>query len=154
MSKILFLTLHRKNRSPGQRFRHEQYLDYLESNGHEIVYSNMLNAKQDRIFYEPGNLLGKMFIGFISFWKRLKDIFRASKFDYIFIFRDAFFFGFFFEWLFKKSKAKLIFDFDDSIYHKDLAYSVIFQQCAISNWNSTTNVFSYNFKIINSEPFT
>lgn len=119
MPRILFLTLHRKDRSPGQRFRHEQYLDFLESKGFEIAYSPMLDASQDKIFYGSGKVLSKIRIGISALLKRAKDVFRANSFDYIFIYRDAFFFGTFFERLFKKSKAKLIFDFDDSIWLKD-----------------------------------
>lgn len=119
MSRILFLTLHRKNRSPGQRFRHEQYLSYLEEQGFEIIYSNMLDEQQDRVFYGSGNTLGKILVGLSSAWKRWKDVRRASQFDYIFIYRDAFFFGTFFEKMFSKSKAKLVFDFDDSIWLQD-----------------------------------
>ena len=119
MPKILFLTLHRKERSPGQRFRHEQYLDYLQENGYEITYSNMLSAKQDKVFYGTGNILGKIGVGISALLLRIKDLLRANRFDYIFIYRDAFFFGIVFEWLFKQTKAKLIFDFDDSIWLQD-----------------------------------
>ncbi|MEP1034882.1 glycosyltransferase family 4 protein [Ekhidna sp.] len=119
MPKILFLTLHRKERSPGQRFRHEQYLDFLEKNGFDITYSNMLTAKQDKVFYGSGNTLGKISVGLSAMLKRFRDVVRANRFDYIFIYRDAFFFGVLFEWLFMRSKAKLIFDFDDSIWLQD-----------------------------------
>lgn len=119
MPKILFLTLHRKDRSPGQRFRHEQYLDHLEENGFQVTYSNLLNEHQDTTFYNPGNYLGKVFIGFQAIFKRLKDVLRASKYEYVFIYRDAFFFGILFEWLFRRTGKKLIFDFDDSIWIED-----------------------------------
>ncbi|MCP4456751.1 MAG: glycosyltransferase family 4 protein [Cytophagales bacterium] len=117
--KILFLTLHRNDRSPGQRFRHEQYLNHLEEQGYEITYSNMLDEQQDKIFYGEGNVLGKIRVGLYSAWKRWKDVLQANQFDYIFIYRDAFFFGTFFERMFSKSKAKLVFDFDDSIWLQD-----------------------------------
>ena len=119
MSKILFLTLHRKDRSPGQRFRHEQYLDFLEENGFEITYSNMLSESQDKPFYGQGNFFSKIKIGLSSVLKRWRDVRRAKEFDFIFIYRDAFFFGTFFEKMLKKSRAKLIFDFDDSIWLND-----------------------------------
>ncbi len=119
MPKILFLTLHRKDRSPGQRFRHEQFLAHLEENGFEITYSNMLSASDDKVFYGAGNTFGKIRVGLKAAFRRLKDLFRASKFDYIFIYRDAFFFGTWFERMFKRSKAKLVFDYDDSIWLRD-----------------------------------
>jgi len=33
MTRMLILAMHRPRRSPGQRFRFEQYLDYLQANG-------------------------------------------------------------------------------------------------------------------------
>ncbi len=119
MPKILFLTLHRKDRSPGQRFRHEQFLTHLEENGFEITYSNMLNASDDKIFYGSGGAFKKVIVGLQSAMRRLKDLRRANQFDYIFIYRDAFFFGTWFERMFKRSKAKLVFDYDDSIWLRD-----------------------------------
>jgi len=119
MANILILALHRKQRAPGQRFRHEQYLDFLETKGHQIEYSELLTANQDKVFYSSGNTLQKTFIGLHAAWKRLMDLFRAKNFDYIFIYRDAFFFGTWFEKQFSKSSAKLIFDFDDSIWLPD-----------------------------------
>lgn len=147
MPKVLFLTLHRKDRSPGQRFRHEQYLDYLAENGFEIVYSHMLNEKQDQIFYGRGGILKKMNVGISSLFKRIKDVFRANKFDYIFIYRDAFFFGIAFEWLFKHSKAKLIFDFDDSIWLRDEnPNQSLFQR--LKNPSKTSKIISYCDSIV------
>lgn len=142
MPKILFLTLHRKERSPGQRFRHEQYLNFLEKKGFEITYSNMLSAKQDKIFYGTGNTAGKIQVGMSAIFKRLKDVFRANRFDYIFIYRDAFFFGVLFEWLFKRSKAKLIFDFDDSIWLQDENANQSFFQ-RLKNPAKTGRIISY-----------
>lgn len=142
MKSILFLTLHRKNRSPGQRFRHEQYLDYLKQNDLEITYSNMLGPKQDHVFYKSGSTLKKMIVGFFATILRLKDILRSNQYDYVFIFRDAFFFGVFFEWLFKKSKAKLVFDFDDSIWLQDEnPNQSIFQK--LKNPAKTGKIISY-----------
>lgn len=140
--KILFLTLHRKRRSPGQRFRHEQYLDYFEKKSFEITYSNMLSQSQDKVFYSSGNLFRKISIGIAATFTRLRDVFRANQFDYIFIFRDAFFFGTFFEWLFKASKAKLIFDFDDSIWLHDVSSNQSFFQ-KLKNPAKTGTIISY-----------
>ena len=141
MSKILFLTLHRKDRSPGQRFRHEQYLSHLEERGFEITYSNMLNEHQDKIFYGQGNTLGKIRIGLSCAWKRWKDVQRAKEFDYIFIYRDAFFFGTFFERMLKKSPAKLIFDFDDSIWlHDENPVQSVFQK--LKNPDKTNKIIA------------
>lgn len=142
MPKILFLTLHRKERSPGQRFRHEQYLKFLEEKGFEITYSNLLSIKQDTVFYGSGNILGKIGVGISSILLRVKDLFRANSFDYIFVYRDAFFFGILFEWLFKQSKAKLVFDFDDSIWLQDDNPNQSFFQ-KLKNPTKTGTIISY-----------
>jgi len=78
--------------------------------------SFLLNEKDDKIFYSKGNYFGKVRIAIKSLFKRIKDLMRASKYDVIFIFREAIFLGTpFFEKRFAK-KSKVIFDFDDSIW--------------------------------------
>jgi glycosyltransferase involved in cell wall biosynthesis len=115
--KILFIVQHRKNRSPGQRFRFEQYLDFLEQHGFEYEFSPLLDAADDERFYAKGNLLGKFWVLLKSTARRVYDVFRANNFDAIFIYREAFMLGtLFFEKQFKKSKAKIIFDYDDAIW--------------------------------------
>jgi len=120
MSKILFIVQHRKNRSPGQRFRCEQYLDSLKNAGFEIEYSNLLSEKDDKRFYAKGQYFFKFIILFKSVCKRFKDIQRAKNADIVFIYREAFMLGStFFEKKFKNTGAKIIYDFDDSIWLND-----------------------------------
>lgn len=115
--KVLFIGNHRQDRSPGQRFRFEQYFDYLNANEVSCEFSNLLNESDDKYFYSKGKWAIKFFILIKCFLKRLKDVKRANDFDVIFIFREAFFTGTtFFERKFKQSTAKVIFDFDDSIW--------------------------------------
>lgn len=115
--KVLIITNHRKDRAPGQRFRFEQYLTYLEENGIEIDFSFLINEKNDSIFYSEGNYIRKVFILLQSCWKRLNNVFHKNEYDVIFIFREALMLGTtFFERRFAKSKAKVIFDFDDAIW--------------------------------------
>lgn len=119
MSSVLFLVLHRKNRSPGQRYRHEQYIQHLRENGIKCSFSPMLSEKDDELFYGAGNGLQKIIIGLRSTVRRLKDVLRASSYDYVYIYRDAFFFGLLFEWLLSKRNTKIIYDFDDAIWLTD-----------------------------------
>lgn len=117
MPKILFVALHRPNRSPSQRFRYEQYLDYLQENGFDYDFSYLINAKDDTIFYSAGNYLQKLQILIKSFAIRFNDILKANQYDIIFVQREALMLGTaFFEKKYSQSKAKLIFDFDDSIW--------------------------------------
>ena len=118
--KILYIVPHRLNRSPGQRFRCEQYLDFLQAENFEITYSNLLNEHDDRIFYSRGKVLQKLYIFIKSLFLRIYDVFRANRYDIIFIYREALMVGCtFYERLFKLSKAKIIYDFDDSIWLND-----------------------------------
>lgn len=120
MPKILFIAAHRPNRSPSQRYRFEQYFDFLRVNGYECEISNIISESDDKIFYTSGNFFLKISITLKSIFTRLKDIHRANNFDIVFIQREAFMTGStFFEKKFASSKAKLIFDFDDSIWLLD-----------------------------------
>jgi hypothetical protein len=109
MPKVLFLTLHRPNRSPSQRFRFEQYLQVLKENGFECEFSYLLNEKDDTVFYKKGHLFTKGLIVLKSISKRLKELFNVSRYDIIFIQRECFMLGSsFFERQFSKSGAKII----------------------------------------------
>jgi glycosyltransferase involved in cell wall biosynthesis len=120
MKKVLFIAMHRKVRSPSQRFRFEQYFEFLESNSIECELSYLISEKYDEVLYSSGNYIGKLLIFIKSWIRRLKDVGRADDFNYIFIQREAFMTGStYFEKKFAKSKAKLIFDFDDSIWLED-----------------------------------
>ncbi len=117
MPKILFIAIHRPGRSPSQRFRFEQYLTFLQQKGWQYDFSNLISARNDKIFYQKGHVIKKAFIFFKSIIIRCNDLLRASKYDVIFIQREAFFTGTtFFERRLAKSSAKVIFDFDDAIW--------------------------------------
>jgi glycosyltransferase involved in cell wall biosynthesis len=122
MKKVLFICLHRTNRSPGQRFRFEQYLNFLKENGFDCKLSILLNEKNDKAFYSKGNYLKKILIYCSTLMIRMGDWFSMNRYDIIFIFRDALMTGStFFEKRFARSKAKIIFDFDDSIWMQNVS---------------------------------
>ena len=122
MPKILFIAAHRPNRSPSQRFRFEQYLSYFKQNGFDYDFSYLISESDDKIFYQPGNFFTKLYIFLKSVLKRWNDLLRASEYDIIFVQREAFMTGStFFEKKFSRSKAKLVFDFDDAIWHLDIS---------------------------------
>src|ERR1700761_5181844 len=117
MKKVLFIATHRPDRAPSQRFRFEQYLTYLHQNNFDCKFSYLFDEKDDKIFYSKGKAFLKVLILLKSVWIRVKNTFAANQFDIIFIQREALVFGPpLFEWLLSKSKAKIIFDFDDSIW--------------------------------------
>ncbi len=117
--KALFLILHRKDRSPGQRYRHEQYVSHLEANGIQCSFSPLLvSEKEDQIFYSKAVFL-KILIGLKALMRRYISIKNANKFDAVYIYRDAFFFGTFFEKWLRKKNVNIIYDFDDAIWLDD-----------------------------------
>lgn len=120
MKKVLFIGMHRANRSPSQRYRFEQYFDYLQANGIQCELSSLITAEDDKILYQGGHYLAKLKIFLKSILIRRKDIVRANDFDFIFIQREAFMTGSTYsERQFAKSTAQVIFDFDDSIWLDD-----------------------------------
>jgi glycosyltransferase involved in cell wall biosynthesis len=122
MPRILFLAAHRPQRSPSQRFRFEQYLPFLEKEGYEFDYSWLIDKDDDVIFYQPGNMMNKARIFIKSWMKRLMDVLKAGNYDIVFVHREAFMTGsVLFEKIIHKSGAKLIFDFDDAIWHYDVS---------------------------------
>jgi glycosyltransferase involved in cell wall biosynthesis len=117
MPKILFIAAHRPDRSPSQRFRFEQYISYLKENGFDSECSFIISEQDDAVFYKPGSYFSKFRIFLKSFRHRLKDARKANQFDIVYVQREAFMTrSIRFEKKFKKSKAKLVFDFDDSIW--------------------------------------
>lgn len=120
MPTVLVISDHRFNRSPSQRYRYEQYIPFLEKNGFTFTFSPIISESDDRIFYNKGKTFLKGLITLRSLWIRFNDMLRFNKFDIVFIQREALFLGStFFERRAYKSKAKVIFDFDDSIWLMD-----------------------------------
>jgi glycosyltransferase involved in cell wall biosynthesis len=120
LKKILFIASHRPNRAPAQRFRFEQFLEYFKENGFYSKQSYFIFGSDDQYLYRKGAYVQKFRILVKAIFRRLKDVSRANEFDIIFIQRESFLLGStYFERKFRKSKAKLIYDFDDSIWLGD-----------------------------------
>ncbi len=114
--KVLILCLHRPDRSPSQRFRFEQYLPYLQTQGYTFDFSYLLNEKDDKAFYQPGKYFQKAGIVIKSVWKRWREVKHAGRYDLVFVQREAFMLGT--AWFEKNigKRVPMIFDFDDSIW--------------------------------------
>lgn len=122
MKRVLIITSHRKDRAPNQRFRFEQYLPFLEKNGFQFDFSPLFSESDDKLLYTPGHLSAKLWIGFKAACLRLVNVLKRNEYDIIFIAREGFITGTtFFESLLRKSKAKIIYDFDDAIWHFDVS---------------------------------
>lgn len=122
MRKILFIASHRKDRAPGQRFRFEQYFDFLSQNGFECELSYIISEEDDKMLYKKGAYLKKFLFSIKCHLKRMKDARNSNKYDIIFVFREALMTrSTYFEEQFSKSKAKVVFDFDDSIWLQNVS---------------------------------
>ncbi|MCB0791833.1 MAG: glycosyltransferase family 4 protein [Flavobacteriales bacterium] len=115
--RVLFIADHRPDRSPGQRFRFEQYIDHLERHGFSCELSYLIDEEDDRMLYAPGNYLRKA--AFLRKCHRIRsrDVERRDEFDIIFIFRGALLTrSIRYEKAFRQGRARIVFDFDDAIW--------------------------------------
>lgn len=118
--KVLFIASHRPNRSPSQRFRFEQYFNFLNENGIESELSFIINEEDDKYLYKRGFFLRKLNILIRSILIRKSNLKNLKKFDVIFIQREALMVGSaYFEKKIKKFGIPIIYDFDDSIWILD-----------------------------------
>jgi len=115
--KICALVLDPYDTSPGQRFRIEQWEPFLNESGIEIDYRSFTDEKLRSILYTEGNLLPKVTGMLRAFGKRARDVFKASEYDAVFLYRATSMFGpAILERVLKWKGVPVIFDFDDSIY--------------------------------------
>jgi glycosyltransferase involved in cell wall biosynthesis len=122
MPSILFLTVHRPDRSPSQRFRFEQYIPFLKQNGFRCEHFFLLDEKDDKIFYSRGKIMAKLNLVLKSLGKLRGLLGKAGDYDFIFIQRECFMLGTsYFEKKISRSRAKVIYDFDDSIWLLDVS---------------------------------
>ena len=120
--RILYIVPHRKNRSPGQRFRCEHFIPYVETHDYKITYANLLSAWDDSHFYRKNNYLVKTFILIKTFVQRFFQLQKVKKYDAVLIYREAFMLGTtYFERLIARKKVPIIFDFDDAIWLNDVS---------------------------------
>lgn len=121
MKKLLFVGLHRPDRSPSQRYRFEQFQPYLEAHGYVVTYFYLIRAQDDQKFYGAGHYFAKAFILCRSLLLLFALLFRAGRYDLIFVQREAFMLGTVFFERFLAKKAPLVYDFDDAIWLQNVS---------------------------------
>jgi len=122
LKKILFLAHHRLNRSPGQRYRFEQFFDYLQKNEILCYLSFIIYEKDEKALYYSKNLFGKVKLALNSIIRRIIHIKNIKDFDLVVIYREALpFKSTFFENYIAKKKIPMVYDFDDAIWVKDVS---------------------------------
>jgi glycosyltransferase involved in cell wall biosynthesis len=119
MNKTIFIIApYPQGQAPSQRFRFEQYLDFLEQEGFTIEQHSFLSNKTWSKLYESGTFFHKAAGMFSSFWRRFLLLFKMRTANYVFIHREASMIGPpIFEWIIAKVlRKKYIYDFDDAIW--------------------------------------
>ncbi len=119
MSKtIYFIVPYPFQKAPSQRFRFEQYLDYLKSEGYQVAIYPFIDEVTWEKLYTEKNTLAKIGGILKSFANRFKLLFQLKHADYLFIHREAAQIGPpIFEWIIAKVlRRKYIYDFDDAIW--------------------------------------
>jgi len=114
--KVLFIVPY-PTEGPSNRYRVEQYLPFLEQHGIHYCLRPFIDSRFYRILYSPGNNFKKGIYFLASCIRRLSDIFKAIKYDIIFVHIEAFPFGSpLFELIFRAMGKPIVFDFEDAIY--------------------------------------
>ncbi|MBM3186127.1 MAG: glycosyltransferase family 4 protein [Bacteroidetes bacterium] len=116
--KILFIAPYPFDEAPSQRFRFEQYFNFLRENNFDIHFSPFLDQRTWKTLYSDGKVLRKILGVVKSFLKRFLLLFTLYKYDFVFIHREASHIGPpFFEFLIAKVfRKKYNYDFDDAIW--------------------------------------
>jgi len=118
MKKILFLFPYPHATAGSQRFRFEQYLRLLQTEGFSITLKSFLNQKTWSILYKDKYFLQKV-VGILNgFFRRFSVLLSVWKYDFVFIHREATPIGLpWVEWCIAKIfRKKIIFDYDDAIW--------------------------------------
>jgi len=137
---IIFLFPYPLNEAPSQRFRFVQYLDILKEKGYNFETHAYLSDNAWKILYQPGRFFSKFLRIVRGYLNRLLLLPKISKFDYVFIHREAAPLGppiieFFIAKLLNK---KIIYDFDDAIWLPNFSESNRF--FSFIKWYSNSKV--------------
>jgi glycosyltransferase involved in cell wall biosynthesis len=114
--KVLFVVPY-PTEAPSNRLRIEQYFPYLRKNGVKTRLRPFMSSRFYRTRGRPASIPRNVLSLTWSAFNRLLDIRRAGQFDLVVVHREAFpFGGAFVEWALARTRAPLVFDFDDAIY--------------------------------------
>lgn len=120
--KVLFLTPYPLGKGPNVRFRLECYLTYLEQSGIQYKIRSFASDRFYRILYKRGYFLRKLFFTLSGYFTRLFHFFESLGYDAICVLREVSPFGpAIFPYLWKLFGKRVIYDFDDAIYLKNMS---------------------------------
>jgi glycosyltransferase involved in cell wall biosynthesis len=115
--RILFAAVHPPGRVPSQRFRFEQYVDFLAEHNLQTTFAPILTPDDYAIVYGERGYASKGFIAVRGLGRRWRQLRRIGDYDIVFVQREALQLGTgWFERAVSRSRARLVFDFDDAIW--------------------------------------
>jgi glycosyltransferase involved in cell wall biosynthesis len=115
--RILFASVHPPGRVPSQRFRFEQYVDFLAEHGFTTTFAPLIHPDEYGVVYGRKGLARKAWIGVRGLGQRMRDLLRLRDFDVVVVQREAIQFGTaLFERTVARARPRLVFDFDDAIW--------------------------------------
>jgi len=118
--RILFVSAHPRGFAPSQRFRFEQYVDFLADHRFETTFSPIVREDEYPLLYAAGNTTRKAQIFARGLATRLGQSLRRPRADFVIVQREAIQLGTtVYESALARSRAKLVFDFDDAIWLPD-----------------------------------
>ena len=119
---VLFVAVHPPGRAPSQRFRYEQYVDFLEEHGFRTTFAPVLRPDDYEVVYRAGGYLRKALIAGRGLARRLGEARRLPRFDIVFVQREALQLGTsWFEALAARARPRVVFDFDDAIWLQNVS---------------------------------
>jgi glycosyltransferase involved in cell wall biosynthesis len=105
------------DRSPGQRYRIEQWEPFLAGAGVDVEYVPFESARLHDLLYAPGNAGAKALEVAAALCRRILHVVRARRCDAVFVYREAALLGpAFFERLLAMTGTPIVYDFDDAIF--------------------------------------
>jgi glycosyltransferase involved in cell wall biosynthesis len=160
MKKILFVVPFPPKIYPSERFRIEIYEEILKEKGLTFDSIFFWDYYARSILYKKGKISQKIAGIIKGFFRRIKSLTIVSKYDYIFLLREASPVGPpVFEWIYSKLfRKKIIYDFDDAIWIPQISESNSWARFAKSFWKvkrnchwahkvSVGNSYLYNYAI-------
>lgn len=117
--RVAFIVPYPWDRSPGQRYRFEQWLGLLPENSVKAEIHSLFDPATYSRLYTSGGWGWKSYATVKGLVKRIKDVLSANKADVAFIYREAFPLGPPWLDLYLESHVPVVYDFDDAIFLGD-----------------------------------
>lgn len=149
--RVLFVIPH-PIEGPSSRFRIYQYIPYLERMGVSCTVRPFVSSDQVRELYKDGNTIKKIVLTMRGLGGRIADIFRAPRYDVVFVLREAFALGPpVVETALARLGGKLVFDFDDAIYMPSLVYANVIDR--LRDFGKPAKVIARSDLVIAGSPY-